>query len=341
MSIHDFAVWIGLPAALMLGAAGCEQTARPASFEEQIAQRVAPVEELATRTRAESQAGLEAHEARINELKSRLAEQDQRNAELARRLESAEAAVARMEALELAEAVAVLETVQADLGNLSADLQSRVTDINKSLDAAARDRRRLAGADAEMRGYVDSSVQKLDGNTTQARDALRTQLVERLDTEHDLTRLNVRRLENEVEAGAAQIALAIQLMRESLQMEQRSMAGRQQRVNEVLAGLDQPFTARGIKNPDDIADLYFKDAIALHERYVNNPESEVPLEDALLNYRKGLALRPDDTEMHYQLCDLLVTVDRASEAEPHLRYYLRNGTNVEHLDKVRSWLGED
>ena len=90
-----------------------------------------------------------------------------------------------------------------------------------------------------------------------------------------------------------------------------------------------------------MAGLFFKDAVALHETYRKNPKDARSLDDALLNYRKGLALRPDDVEMHYQLGRLLMSVNRKPDAEPHLRYYLRNGTQVRHLDDARKWLGEE
>ncbi|UCG16607.1 MAG: hypothetical protein JSV19_00950 [Phycisphaerales bacterium] len=338
---HRSAAVLALAGGMGIAAAGCEDPNRKMTLEEQFAHQVAAVESLATEAKAQAQADHQEQTKRIDELAAELAAQAQRHAELATRLQTAETALAGYGQLGLEQAVQDLQTARADLVRLDDELRSHVAEIGKSLEASARERRMLTGADAELRGYVDSITRNLESKSTQARDVLRTQLIDRLDKESSMIGLSVRKLENQVEAGAARIALAVQLLRESLQMEQRAIAGRQQRIREVLAGLDQPVTTRGGGNPDEMASLYFKDAMALHEAYLADSSNTQQLEDALLNYRKGLALRPDDAEMHYQLSRLLLAVDRKAEAEPHLHYYLKKGTEVQHLDDVRQWLGQE
>jgi len=327
-------------AGLLLSAAGCLEPQQPSTLDQQIAQQVTPVRQAADEARAAVEQTRQQLTEQIAGLLTEVSAERQRIDELRRQMESTQAALARFEALDMPAALQALQTARADLDRLTGDVQSRMDATDQALDAAAKDRRMLAGADAELRAYVDSSFKTLDSQSAQARDSLRATLTDRIEQEKNATQLAIRTVENTVQAGSAQIALAIQLLRESLDAEQQSLAGRRQRVREILAGLDRQFTAEGVQNPNELASLYFREAIALHEEYLEQPENTRRLDDALLNYRKGLALRPDDAEMHFQLARLLMEVDRPSEAEPHLRYYLSHGNQVKNLDQARQWLGD-
>ncbi len=331
--------WMPL-AGLGLLVTGCLESQQTSTLDQRIAEQVTPVRQAVDEVQAAVELARQQLSEQIVGVLTEVASERQRIDELKRQTESLQAALARFEALDLPAALQVLQAARADLDRLAGDFQSRMDATDQALDAAAKDRRLLAGADVELRSYVDSSFKTLDNQSAAARDSLRATLTDRIEQEKNATHLAIRTVENTVQAGSAQIALAIQLLRESLDAEQQSLAGRRQRVREILAGLDRQFTTEGVQNPSELASLYFREAIALHEEYIEQPENTRRLDDALLNYRKGLALRPDDAEMHFALARLLMHVNRPSEAEPHLRYYLSHGNQVKNLDQARQWLGD-
>lgn len=338
--IHWRAIWWTPMAGLVLFAAGCLEPQQPSTLDQQIEAQVSPVRQTAEQARADVDLTRQQLSERIAGLEAELTAERQRVDEIKRQMEAAQTALARLDELGLPAVVQALQTARADLDRLTTDVQSRLEATDQALDAAAKDRRMLAGADVDLRAYVDMSVKTLDSQSAQARDSLRANMTDRIEQEKNATQLAIRTVENTVQAGSAQVALAIQLLRESLEAEQESLAGRRQRLREILAGLDRQFTTEGVQNPDELATLYFREAIALQEEFQAQPENTRRLDDALLNYRKGLALRPDDAEMHFQIAQLLMSVDRSSEAELHLRYYLGHGNNAKNLDQAHQWLGD-
>lgn len=265
-------------------------------------------------------------------------ERTKANALLDGRLSKVEVAIADYKRKD-DEIASQLDSLRKADDRLDNDLKTHVKATDERFQKNAMEHDALRQTDIELRKHTDASIQALDRKSTEARAALRAELVTRFEEDRGVLLSSFRSVEDHVGDSTSRMATSLRLVQEFLALERNEAANHEHRLNELVEQIERQFAPEGTQARDELAQAFFQEAARLHQTFLADRTQVVAMEDALLSYRKGLALRPDNAEMHFQLGKLLVIAQRQSEAEPHFRYYSQNGKNAAQLNELKQLLG--
>ena len=320
--------------------AGCEPGPKAITLEQKIARQVNPVRKRLAEQDQAAQAAQRATQEELLALREGLSAKQGQVAALTERLEMAEAALVGYEKMNIPALREAVEAQQRDLRRLEGEHTGHVYRTATQFENNDLIHANLEQSDADLRKHIANSVASLERRSKQARDAQRSELVTRFEEDRSVVLSGFRDLEGQVGTGSSRAALAVQLIREFLATERLAMAGRAQRLEELIEEIDQQFSADEAQARDQTATQLFDKARQLHQVYLADHYRTEELAGAIVAYQEGLALRPDATDMHYELGKLLHTAGREDDAQPHLLYYLKNGQDPQRQEEVRAWLGE-
>jgi hypothetical protein len=309
-----------------------EQQPSEARAESSNAARVA-----AQRALAENRREMDAHLAKMH---SALAEQRQAMAELERRVRAAEASLAELTEHDVAATEAAATACARELKQLKGDQVGFAYRTQQRFEDIALIHANLEQADDDVRKQVATSVTQLERRGTKARDALEQRLSDRIAEERNALVSSYRELERQTAADRSRVALAMQAVREAISSQQDSVRSHSENLDQAVRELDVRFGAGGDAGREREASAAFDEARRLHREYLDARHRPELLAEAIEAYRRGLALRPEATEMHYELARLLRVARQANDAEPHLKYYVHHGSDPERVVQARAWLNE-
>ena len=307
---------------------GCQSAPKKMTVDQQIA---AEMERYQKEANAKSER-LEAAQAelrqRLNTIGSELDATEERLAEL-------QATVADWDISAMQASIAVNEDGLAKLRGDHVGLQYRTT---RQFDELALIHANLEQTNEDLRKQIAGSVASVERRGEEARGQLRDQFNERLEEDRSIVLSEFRTLEQQVAGDASRAALAMQLIREALAQEQSAIQNYAKQLDVALSKIDTQFGPEGRQEAAIEAAAVFEEATRLHREFLGQRYRAELLDSAVLAYRRGLALQPDRADMHFELGKLLRIANRADEAVPHLRYYLKNGSDPQRQEQVRMWL---